>query len=101
MKGVNLEHQLKSLYSKSQQRHEKVSISEKEKLKFGDTLRDTIEQVNQISTQADHALRGLSATPEEISQEFAQAGNYHRNIMEAQHNLEALYRKYQATQKQS
>ena len=101
MKGINLEHQLKSLYHKSQQRHQKVSTPEKEKATFGNTLRDTIEQVNQISTQADHALRGLSATPEEISQEFAQAGNYHRKIMEAQHNLEALYRKYQATRNQT
>lgn len=89
--------QINALYNKAQKK-KNADNSEPEitKASFGNTLMQTIESVNEISHQADTALKALSTTSKgEINAKIAQVGSIHKKIMEAQHDLAALYNKLQ------
>lgn len=92
MSKINIETQLKSLYDKAQIK--KQQSTPEDQAAFNETLRSSIERMNQISHQADDAYKAL-ANPKEntLKEEIAQAGNIHQRIMEEQHNLAALYKK--------
>ena len=94
MGKISLETQLKALYEKANSRKAPESAeSAADKTNFNDTLKSSIERMNEISSQADNALKELPSEQEGISAEIAEAGKIHKRMMEEQHNLAALYGK--------
>ena len=94
MEPINFEKQINALYQKANKRNENEYQKQKSTSNFGSTLKQTIENVNEISNQADTALKSLSSTKDdELKTELALVGNIHRRMMEVQNNLTALYKK--------
>ena len=93
MKNITLETQLNALYDKAKVKKTQNENPAAASL-FNDTLKSSIERMNEISDKADTALKSLSSTKkEEFGEVINQAGSIHRKLMEEQHNLAALYRK--------
>ncbi|MBF0287808.1 MAG: hypothetical protein HQM14_08320 [SAR324 cluster bacterium] len=93
MKNINLETQINALYDKA-----KIKKAQTEQgvgqTTFNDTLKSTIQRMNEISDRADDALKSLSSTNKgELKDKIDHAGSIHQKIMEEQHNLAALYEK--------
>lgn len=97
MTKINLENQLRSLYEKARQKQMPATAAT-ELGSFSHTLKHTIDEVQELSSEADSALKGLSQDQKSLQDEIAQADSIHRRIMEMQNNLTHLYTKVKTKQ---
>ncbi|MBF0349830.1 MAG: hypothetical protein HQM11_02305 [SAR324 cluster bacterium] len=95
MKQINLEHQINALYTKASQRKESQARKNPAEIaSFGNTLKQTIENMHEISNEADNALKALNTSnTQALDAEIHQATLIHKRMMEVQHSLTALYKK--------
>ncbi len=93
MKNISLETQINALYDKAKIKKAQNQQGD-EPITFNDTLKSTIQRMNEISDRADDALKALSQTKQgELKDKIDHAGSIHQKLMEEQHNLAALYEK--------
>ncbi|MGK5090616.1 hypothetical protein WDW89_01220 [Deltaproteobacteria bacterium TL4] len=95
MTKINIENQINALYQKaSERKKEGNETPSSEPATIGNALKETLQNMQEISNEVDSALKALSSSnTEELSEELAQVGVMQTRIMEAQHNLVALYKK--------